>query len=286
MVAEGSAVRAVGRLLAYAAWTLLLIPAQAIAVALGARAASHIPLYYHRRCWPLLGLDVEIRGTPSAQRPTLFVSNHSSYLDITVLAGTLDVSFVAKREVAAWPFFGLLAKLQRSVFVDRRPRSAGTQRDEMQQRLEAGDNLVLFPEGTSNDGNRVLPFKSALFSAAERTVNGGPLAVQPVSVAYVRLDGIPLGYGLRPLVAWYGGMDLGPHLWRMAGLGVLGVVVEFHPVVSLAALGSRRALAEHCHAMVAQGVERALHGRHLEFSEPVAPRPVRSGVPLGAAIDG
>src|SRR3546814_4926008 len=97
----------------------------------------------------------------------------------------------------------------------------------MTRRLEAGDDLVLFPEGTSGDGNRVLAFKSALFSVAERRPQGEPLTVQPVSIAYTRLDGLPLGRYLRPFFAWYGDMELGPHLWHAIGLGRVTVMVEF-----------------------------------------------------------
>ena len=150
----------------------------------------------------------------SAVRPTLFVCNHSSYLDITVLGSMILGSFVAKTEVASWPFFGMLAKLQRTIFVDRRRHSTHTQRDDLLARLTEGDNVILFPEGTSNDGNRVLPFRSALFSVAEPRRHGGgegqikDLIVQPVSIAYVRLNGLPVGHGLRPLFAWYGDMEL------------------------------------------------------------------------------
>ncbi|MSO75455.1 MAG: 1-acyl-sn-glycerol-3-phosphate acyltransferase [Alphaproteobacteria bacterium] len=255
--------RAGRRLLVYLAWTLLLIPVQLFAVAFGLRLAERLPRFYHRSCWRLLGIEVETHGIVSPARPTLFVANHSSYLDIIVLGGLVPASFVAKTEVADWPFFGTLARLQRSVLVDRRARSTATQRDALLKRLEAGDNLILFPEGTSNDGNRVLPFKSALFSVAERRIGGNPVLVQPVSVTYAGLDGMPLGYALRPLVAWYGDMDLGGHLWTLAGLGRLLVVVEFHPPVTVPECGSRRALAGHAHQVVAVGVARALTGRRL-----------------------
>src|SRR3546814_16535447 len=98
----------------------------------------------------------------------------------------------------------------------------------MTRRLEAGDDLVLLPEGTSGDGNRVLAFKSALFSVAERRTQGEPLTVQPVSIAYTRLDGLTLGRYLRPLFAWYGDMELGPHLWHAIGLGRVTRLCEFH----------------------------------------------------------
>ena len=98
----------------------------------------------------------------------LFAANHISYLDITVLGSLLDASFIAKTEVAGWPLFGWLARLQRSVFIDRRARSTAHQRDSIAARLAAGEALILFPEGTSGDGNRLLPFKSALFSVADQ----------------------------------------------------------------------------------------------------------------------
>jgi len=104
--------------------------------------------------------------------------------------------------------FGWLARLQRTVFVDRRIRSTATQRDEISQRFAAGDALILFPEGTSGDGNRILPFKTALFGAAAQRGRIEPVVVQPVSLAYTRLDGIPIGRAYRPFVAWYGAMDL------------------------------------------------------------------------------
>ena len=198
----------------------------------------------------------------STAAPTLFVSNHLSYLDIEVLGSLIPGSFVAKTEVGTWPFFGALARLQRTVFVDRNRRgSADAQRDSLQSRLEAGDNLVLFPEGTSSDGNRTLPFKSALFAAAGLRIDGKPLTVQPVSLACTTLDGIPLGRRLRPIYAWYGDMDLVPHLWNVVKQGQLRITVIFHPPVTLETVRSRKALADHCWRAIAAGVSDANAGR-------------------------
>ena len=149
--------------------------------------------------------------------PVLFACNHMSYSDIAILGSLLPASFVAKAEVANWPLFGLLAKLQRTVFIDRRATKATEQRDEMICRLEGGDSMILFPEGTSSDGNKVLPFKSALFGVAQVEPHGQPLLVQPVSLAYTRLDGMPVGRALRPYFAWYGAMTLVSHFWEVAG---------------------------------------------------------------------
>jgi len=207
-------------------------------------------------------------GTPTSWRPVLFAANHVSYADITVLGSVIAGSFIAKAEVADWPFFGWLAKLQRSVFVDRRVRSTITQRDAISRRLAVGDALILFPEGTSSDGNRVLPFKTALFAAAEHGKGLSPVVVQPVSIAYTRLDGIPIGRLYRPLFAWYGDVDLAPHIWGMIGLGTVEVVVEFHPPTFLSDCGSRKALASYCYARIAGGLAGALFGRPQPMPEP------------------
>jgi len=261
-----SRVRGVLRLSAYLALTLALLPVQAAAVALGpwalgSRLAERLPRFYHRLCTRILGFRVTVHGTHLPERPVLFVCNHVSYLDITILGSVITGCFVAKSEVADWPGFGLLAKLQRTVFVERRRSAVARHGDAIADRLKGGDNLILFAEGTSSDGIRVLPFKSGLLAAAECLVGGGALNVQPVSIAYTRLNGMPLGRGLRPFLAWYGDMELLPHLWEVVALGRVTVVVEFHEPTSLAEAGSRKALAATCRGRVAAGVARANSGR-------------------------
>lgn len=274
----GSPIRAAVRLLVYLSWTFLLIPVQAVALAAGFDFARRLPRFYHRVCCRLLGLDVARTGEIAPRRPILFVSNHTSYLDIAVLASLIDVSFVAKAEIARWPLFGLLAKLQRSVFIERRASHSRRHRDEIGARLDRGDALVIFPEGTTSDGNRVMPFKSALFAVAERTARGGPLTVQPISIAYVRLDGMPIGREWRPYCSWYGAMELPGHLWRVLGLGRITIEVRFHPLLDIAeaataagldwgpepdratVAAARKALAQRCHALIAHGVAESLAG--------------------------
>lgn len=260
----GSSALRFWRLGAYLAWTVSLMPVQALGLALRQRWVATFPRFYHRCCCRILGIRVREIGRPVEARPVLFAANHVSYLDITVLGSLLDASFIAKTEIAFWPLFGWLARLQRSVFIDRRACSTAKQRDSIAARLAANEALILFPEGTSGDGNRLLPFKSALFGVADhdpRHAASGPVTVQPVSIAYTRLDGMPLGRALRPYFAWYGSMSLAPHLWRMLGLGRLEVVVEFHPPTSLAACGSRKMLARYCEERVAAGLAGALSGR-------------------------
>jgi len=273
-----SPLRALARILIYLPWTALLVPVQAVAVALNVPLGWRLPRFYHRICCRILGFRIERTGTISTKRPTLFIANHTSYLDITILGALLEAGFVAKAEIAGWPLFGLLAKLQRCVFVERRGVRAGEQRDQLRQRLEARHNIVLFPEGTSHDGNRVRPFKTALFAAAEHVVDGAPVTVQPVSVAYTRFDGYPLGRTFRPLYAWYGDMEMMSHMFQALGIGTLTVEVQFHEPVTLAQFASRKELASHCYQAVAQGVAEANAGRLPRRARkrrrlPLRPRP-------------
>ncbi len=269
----GSPLRALVRLFAYGSFTLLLMPAQAFAVLFGLNFNRTLPIWYHERCCRIMGFRVEVRGEKSTAHPTLYACNHVSYLDIMVLGSLIEGSFVAKSEVARWPLFGWLARLQRSVFIERRGHKVAQHRDELNQRLDNDDDLILFAEGTSGDGNQVLPFKSALFSVAERRPHDRALVVQPVSIAYTRLDGVPMGRYLRPLFAWYGDMELGSHLWQVAGLGWATVVVEFHPPVTIDAFGTRKKLSEYCQGQVAAGMSAALSGRPQR-----PPLPIPAGV--------
>jgi 1-acyl-sn-glycerol-3-phosphate acyltransferase len=265
-----SALLASGRLILYAALTVALMPVQALAIVANPSLAVRIPHAYHRLCRRIFGMHVAVTGRFSDAHPTLFVSNHVSYLDIMVLGSLIGGSFVAKAEIASWPLFGWLARLQRTVFVDRQRASTAIQGELIRKRLSAGDNLILFPEGTSSDGNRTLRFKSALLGGADLTVDGRPLAVQPVSVVYARLDGIPIGRAFRPFFAWYGDMMLATHMWRMAGLGTTTVAVHFHPPLTVAECGSRKALTHAAQAAVAGGVAALLSGR--EIASPLARR--------------
>ena len=268
-----SHVRATVRLIACMAWFAVLIPVQAVNLALGRKFARKWPITVYRVFNRLLGIGLKVSGKPVKKGPVLYVVNHTSYADIPVLGALLEACFVAKAEVAGWPLFGLCAKISGTVFVDRNPRLAVRQSELLKQRLTAGDSLVLFPEGTSSDGNFVLPFRSALFSAAAIRIGDKPVVVQPVSVAYTHLDGIPMGRHLRPFFAWYGDMEMAGHLWQLLGIGRSRVEVRFHDPVNIDRFASRKDLSAWCHAVIAAGVARSLTGRD---------QPVGVGRPLPA----
>ena len=240
--------------------TVILIPLQWFFLKLGLPCRRTFPHAYHKFVARLFGIRIRVVGAPVKDQGVLLLANHTGWMDIVIFSAVMPLSFVAKSEVNTWPFFGTLARLQRSVFVTRQRRSQAVEaRDDIRDRLMAGDALVLFPEGTSSDGNKVLPFKSALLGAAEAEIGGRHVLVQPVSTAYTGVHGIPMGRETRPLFAWYGDMELVPHLWEALKAGPLDVVMEFHPPLSLDAM-DRKQLAKEAEIAVRAGQMRALAG--------------------------
>ncbi len=203
----------------------------------------------------MIGLHVRVIGAPArtdgdARRPVIYVCNHSSWLDIPALGGLLKACFVSKDDVAGWPIVGTIARLGRSIFVSRSRQGIGRERDLMQERLRGGDDLILFPEGTSSDGSRVLPFHSSFFAAAYGEAM--PL-IQPVSVVYDRLENLPVGRNSRTAFAWFGDMSLAPHVWRVAQWQGKRVSLLFHPPLDPADFPSRKALSQATWEAVADG---------------------------------
>jgi 1-acyl-sn-glycerol-3-phosphate acyltransferase len=264
--------------------TLIGIPAQWLSVKLGLPTQRLIPMYYHRLCLRLMDVRVEVRGAPAAERPLLFVANHSSWLDHLILSATTPLMFIAKKEIASWPVFGLLAKLQRSVFVDRTRRQAtGTVNQEISARLTGGDPVVLYGEGTSGDGNLVLPFRSALLGALSQTTGNGETSyVQPVSVAYTRLQGMPMGRQHRPYAAWFGRTNLVKHIGRVLRTGGIDAVVTFGPVIAVKPDTDRKQLAKSLGETVRHLTSDARRGRTEITNVPNDLNKTGAAVPLAA----
>lgn len=281
--------RAAFALIVFLLSALITIPWQTFSLYFKRFGYKSFPNWYQRQLAHLFGVRMHVIGTPIQDRGVLMVANHTSYFDILAIGGAVRLSFVAKAEVANWPLFGRFAKLQRTIFVDRERKSAtGDIRDVIRDRLLEGDALMLFPEGTSSDGNSILPFKSALFGAAEVVVghdaNGEPLhpPVQPVSVAYTRVHGVPMGRENRPLYAWYGDMDLVPHLWEALVTGPIDVVIQFHPPLYVNQVGGRKMLAQKAEQIVRRGQAALLAGRSLPEQAP-AEKPAASALVPEAA---
>ncbi|MBL6456631.1 1-acyl-sn-glycerol-3-phosphate acyltransferase [Belnapia sp. T6] len=252
----GGRIRAVRRIIAVLLWTLVSIPIQAVLLLLPGRPKIVFARIYHAVLCRLIGLRVQVIGLPTTARPVLFLSNHSSWLDVLVLGGVLEGCFVAKAEVGTWPLIRTVARLGRTVFVSRSRGRTGSEAGAMRDRLKAGDSLILFPEGTSNDGTRVLPFRSSFLATA-----GAAEQVQPVSLVYDRLGGLPACRRDRPLFAWYGDMEIGSHFWRLARRSGARATVILHEPFAPALLPDRKAMAAASWATVSDGAARLRQNR-------------------------
>lgn len=252
-------------LAAFLALTLALLPVQLIALGIGHSLMRRLPRWWHRMMCRIIGLRVEVRGSLSPERPLLMVANHVSWKDILVLGSVADVVFIAKSEVRTWPVLGWLARLQRSVFVEREVRrKTGDQISEVSSRLLAGEVVVLFAEGTTSDGNRVMPFNSSLFGAASAALPFTPegrVNIQPVSIAYTGIHGMPMGRYHRPVAGWPGDVALGPHMLRVIRDGALDVEVMFGEAIPFDAATDRKKTARLVEARVREGLNAALRGK-------------------------
>lgn len=237
------------------------------------RIKSHtkLPHIFHRGTCKIIGIRVTCSGEMSTIKPTLWVSNHVSYIDIFVL-GFIPAFFIAKSEVASWPLFGQLARFQNTLFIERKAGRAKDQLHILRNHLLQNNSLILFPEGTSTDGVHVEPFKSTLFAAADlrvavssgvepesaNTANDQPekIAIQPITVCYTHYDGKKINeQELRDCFAWYAKMPFLPHFLNLFSLKKVDAKVHFHPVCYIEQFDSRKACAEHCHQQVAQKLQ-------------------------------
>lgn len=213
-----------------------------------------------------LGIQVRVHSAPARKGGVLYVANHVSYIDILVLGSRIPAAFVAKSEVAAMGVVGWLASLARTIYVERERRSSSAeQRKLIVERLAAGGDVILFPEGTNSDGVGVLPFKSALFAVVEGAESAGFL-IQPVTIAYTRLNGMPITRGQLPDIAWVGDSELGPHALTMMELGQIRADIVFHPAVRAADFADRKALMRHCHATIADSYRQLMRSGNTRMA--------------------
>lgn len=196
-------------------------------------------------------IKLVVTGTLSHHRPLMLVSNHVSYMDIPILASVASVRFTPKVEIARWPVIGFFCRVMDCVFIDRRVSSTGRNKKALEETLRRGEVIGLFPEGTTGDGKRVLPFRSSYFSLCELG-HGKTVAVQPTTLSYSRVNGLPIDSVQMPRIAWYGDMLLLPHILDFLKLGSVNVELRFHEAMTLDKFGSRKEMAVYCHDVVVE----------------------------------
>lgn len=237
------------KILAFVIGTLIVVMIHAIWFVLTRRL--DVTMWFHKMCCKIFNVKITIVGETAHRKnhPVIYLCNHLSYIDILVLGSKLDGCFVAKSEVAGWPGFGFLAKLQKTIFIVREKSAVLKSRESIARAMNKDNDIILFPEGTSTDGWDVLQFRAGLLAiffpddkAGEKKDAARHLhydviddaLVQPVAIKHVRVNGqdvYPDRKDLRDTYAWYDDMELVPHLWQFAK--VKSTEVELHMLPAL-----------------------------------------------------
>jgi lyso-ornithine lipid O-acyltransferase len=245
--------------------TLILAPLQLFVLKAGFVDQGALPRLWHRIAVRALGLRIHVRGEIVRQRPLLIASNHISWTDIMIIGSLAEVMFIAKSDVAGWPVLGALSRLQRTMFVEReRKGKSNHQAGEIAGRLARNDALVLFAEGSTGDGNHMLPFKSTLFGAARMVLDEGDtetVYIQPVAIAYTKLHGMPMGRQHRVVASWIGDSDLVPHLKEVLREGAMDVEVQFGEPLEFKAGSDRKQVTRRVEERVRAMMIEALRAR-------------------------
>lgn len=221
------------------------------------RAAYHLPMMWHRMACAIFRIRLTVIGSPNKGQQTLYMSNHISYLDIPVIGSVLKSSFVAKSEVQGWAVFGFLGSLQQTVYMKRQRTKIVEEKNALQTRMDGGNSLIIFPEGTSTSGLEVEPFKSSLFSLAMGEGNEN-LYIQPITLRVISIDGrAPQSKEEQDIYAWPRDMDmeLHHHLWRFAKTTGAKMELTFHAPLRASEYKDRKVLAKACHERVSKGLQ-------------------------------
>jgi 1-acyl-sn-glycerol-3-phosphate acyltransferase len=243
------------RIIVLALWIIFVPLFFILAKSLGLRGYTKIPHKFHAGTCRILGIEIVESGEMTTARPTLYVSNHVSYLDIFIL-GRLPAYFIAKSEVAKWPVFGKLAEFQNTLFIERTAGKTGEQLKTLKQHLGQGNSLTLFPEGTSTKGVQVAPFKSSFIESANADEGQPRVAIQPITVAYTHHNGERIvSQQVRDHYAWYAKMPFLAHFLGLMPLAKASAKIHYHPVCYYVEFETRRHCTDHCHKAIADKLE-------------------------------
>lgn len=248
------------KFLAFILLCLVVTPTQLIVLLFTKGPKAYIiPHYWHRTVCKIFRIKINVTGNPDRSGQVIYIGNHISYLDISVIASVLqNGSFVAKKDVASWPVFGFLSKLQQTAFISRSKEDAAKEKHALDNMLDEGKNLIIFPEGTSTDGKEVLPFKSSLFAICFKK-NLKDIKLQPFTLSMISTNGQDIRTQEdRDIYSWHINMDtpLGPHLWAFAKSKGAQISLVFHPSILAHDFIDRKTLAKACHETVSNGLEK------------------------------
>tara|TARA_B100001029_G_C15036005_1_gene440185 strand:- start:890 stop:1642 length:753 start_codon:yes stop_codon:yes gene_type:complete len=235
---------------------ILLAPFQYLFVKLNLRLKVYIPKLFHKIVLKVIGIKVKLIGEYSRLRPLVLIGNHTSYLDIIILGSIMPICFIAKYEIRGWFLFGFLAKMQNTIFINRKNQKTLESIKNINKHLKNESAVVLFPEGTTNTGKKLLDFKSSLFNMFE---NNSILRLQNFSLCYTHVNDMPIDDRTRPQVSWYGDMNMISHLTNLLKLSCINVTVVFHKSLPIVGM-NRKQISSYSHKQVKEGIDLAIDG--------------------------
>ena len=231
------------------------IPLQIIFNIIGFKLRRIYPLFFYRIIKFITGIQINFDKNSYNKRikGTLFVANHVSWFDIICLGTILNARFIAKKEVSEMGIFGFLAKLSNTFFIDNSNKNKIIEYNKLiKSKLEKGENFIIFPEGTTSDGNGVNQFKSSMLECAFNNKN--ETFVQPISICYSKKNNIPMGLFLRRNIAWVGDTSMVEAMANLLSSGPITVDLVFHHVLDIKKFNNRKDLTLFCEEQILQGL--------------------------------
>ncbi len=217
---------------------------------LRSRVIAWVASQFCRCCLFLIGVKVSVTGEKYYKhRPYFIVANHLSYLDALFISSTIPSLFVTSVEIGSDGFLGWLCRLGRCILVERRSIwNLKSEVAEIQRSLSDGFNVVVFPEATTTDGTKMLPFKSSLLQAA---VNAGA-DVLPICINYRKDNGKKTSIARRDSIFWYGDMTFTPHLFQLLRLRSVSVELQIVDVLPFEKGVGRKQITGEAYKMIHQ----------------------------------
>ncbi len=235
---------------------LLLAPFQYLFVKFNMRLKVYIPKLFHKIVLKVIGVKVKLVGKYTKIRPLILIGNHTSYLDIIILGSIMPICFIAKDEIRGWFLFGFLARMQNTIFIKRKNYKTLESLKNINDHIKNESAVVLFPEGTTNTGKKILVFKSSLFNMFE---NNYILRLQNFSLCYTHVNNMPIDNRIRPQISWYGDMNMISHLANLLKLSCINVTVVFHKSLPIAGM-NRKEISSYSYKQVKEGIDLAIDG--------------------------
>ena len=235
------------------------IPIQIICNILVFKLKKLYPLLFYQMIKMVIGININFDEAKlnRRNRGVLYIANHVSWFDIICLGTLLNARFIAKKEVSKMGIFGFLASLSNTFFIDNEDKNKIIEYNRLiQKKLKGGENFIIFPEGTTSDGNGIINFKSSMLECAfdsNKKIN-----IQPISICYSKLNNIPMGIYLRRNIAWVGDTSMVAAMFNFLRSGIITVDIVFHDLMSITNFKNRKELAAHCENQILGGLNHKL----------------------------